>query len=121
MFRQMMDLTLKEDKEIVESIYPEYQRGFMNARYDQQVCVCLCLCMREIKGEREQFSSSPAGSVCTHGWHDVCVRGEGGGERGACTAAVVRSHVVGVKVMTTEFHLSLSWRRIYFFLLGDFQ
>ncbi len=32
-----MDLTLREDKDIIESIYPEYQRGFMNARYDQQV------------------------------------------------------------------------------------
>ncbi|CAM9680203.1 unnamed protein product [Ectocarpus fasciculatus] len=37
LFRQMMDLTLKEDKEIIENIYPEYQRGFMNARYDQQM------------------------------------------------------------------------------------
>lgn len=33
----MMDLTLREDKEIIENIYPEYQHGFMNARYDQQV------------------------------------------------------------------------------------
>lgn len=37
LFRQMMELTLKEDKEIIENIYPEYQKGFMNARYDQQV------------------------------------------------------------------------------------
>ena len=37
MFRQMMELTLREDKEIIENIYPEYQRGFMNARYDKQV------------------------------------------------------------------------------------
>lgn len=37
LFRQMMDLTLREDKEIIENIYPEYQHGFMNARYDQQV------------------------------------------------------------------------------------
>ncbi|CBN75826.1 Rieske (2Fe-2S) domain protein [Ectocarpus siliculosus] len=37
LFGQMMDLTLKEDKEIIENIYPEYQRGFMNARYDQQM------------------------------------------------------------------------------------
>lgn len=37
MFRQMMDLTLREDKDIIENIYPEYQRGFMNARYDRQV------------------------------------------------------------------------------------
>lgn len=33
----MMELTLREDKEIIENIYPEYQRGFMNARYDKQV------------------------------------------------------------------------------------
>ena len=33
----MMDFTLREDKDIIENIYPEYQRGFMNARYDQQV------------------------------------------------------------------------------------
>lgn len=32
-----MNLTLKEDKDIVESIYPEYQKGFMNARYDKQM------------------------------------------------------------------------------------
>ena len=32
-----MEVTLREDKEIVENIYPEYQRGFMNARYDKQV------------------------------------------------------------------------------------
>lgn len=31
-----MELTLKEDKGIVENIYPEYQHGFMNARYDKQ-------------------------------------------------------------------------------------
>eukprot|EP00752_Nemacystus_decipiens_P011133 g9893.t1 len=37
LFRQMMDLTLREDKEIIENIYPEYQHGFMNARYDQQM------------------------------------------------------------------------------------
>lgn len=37
MFRQLMEVTLREDKEIVENIYPEYQRGFMNARYDKQV------------------------------------------------------------------------------------
>lgn len=37
LFRQMMELTLREDKEIIENIYPEYQRGFMNARYDKQV------------------------------------------------------------------------------------
>lgn len=37
LFKQMMDLTLREDKDIIENIYPQYQRGFMNARYDQQV------------------------------------------------------------------------------------
>lgn len=37
LFQQMMDLTLREDKEIIENIYPQYQHGFMNARYDQQV------------------------------------------------------------------------------------
>ncbi|CAM9515384.1 unnamed protein product, partial [Hapterophycus canaliculatus] len=33
----MMELTLREDKDIIENIYPEYQKGFMNARYDQQM------------------------------------------------------------------------------------
>lgn len=33
----MMKLTLEEDKEIIEAIYPEYQKGFMNARFDKQV------------------------------------------------------------------------------------
>lgn len=37
LFRQMMNLTLKEDKDIVENVYPEYQQGFMNARYDKLV------------------------------------------------------------------------------------
>lgn len=37
MFRKMMELTLEEDKEIIENIYPEYQQGFMNARFDKQV------------------------------------------------------------------------------------
>lgn len=33
----MMELTLREDKNILESLYPEYQRGFVNARHDKQV------------------------------------------------------------------------------------
>lgn len=37
LFRKMMEVTLTEDKEIIENIYPEYQKGFMNARYDRQV------------------------------------------------------------------------------------
>ncbi|CAM9914270.1 unnamed protein product, partial [Sphacelaria rigidula] len=37
LFRKMMEVTLTEDKEIIENIYPEYQKGFMNARYDRQM------------------------------------------------------------------------------------
>eukprot|EP00903_Cladosiphon_okamuranus_P007084 g6884.t1 len=37
LFQQMMELTLREDKDIIENIYPEYQHGFINARYDQQM------------------------------------------------------------------------------------
>ena len=35
----MMKLTLEEDKGIIEAIYPEYQQGFMNARFDKLVIV----------------------------------------------------------------------------------
>ena len=34
-FQRLMDITLQEDKDIVESLYPEAGSGFMNARYDK--------------------------------------------------------------------------------------
>ncbi|KAG5183593.1 hypothetical protein JKP88DRAFT_277604 [Tribonema minus] len=37
LFRQMMRVTLQEDKDIIEAIYPGYQRGYMNAKFDKQV------------------------------------------------------------------------------------
>ncbi|CAN0375150.1 unnamed protein product [Discosporangium mesarthrocarpum] len=37
LFKKMMEVTLQEDKDIIENIYPEYQMGFMNAKFDKQV------------------------------------------------------------------------------------
>ncbi|CAM9145448.1 unnamed protein product [Chrysoparadoxa australica] len=33
---QMMKMTLQEDCDIIDNIYPEYQRGFMNSPFDKQ-------------------------------------------------------------------------------------
>ncbi|CAM9442096.1 unnamed protein product [Phaeothamnion confervicola] len=37
LFERMMKITFQEDKDIIENLYPEYQKGFMSAKFDRQM------------------------------------------------------------------------------------